>query len=253
MGIINSRSLISVKLPTLAVWIVFQPSLGSFAQKSYYPQDPFSIFSFLSEENQALYLLRKQEPWDGSNSLNFLSCTAPPNLNSIPNQLHPWTFFFHPITTTVSFFISYPLVHFSKLYFSSSWVCSSLSHLIWKKKKKSSSWIYIFFWQLSFFSQNSWRNSIQCFPLLHSIHLASFQKNFTNTAFANIISNLLFVKQIRLWRLCRSTLLPIHSYSLDFRAVLLHGLLPLSLYGVLPVGSVYNLAGHSSTSSTNPF
>lgn len=135
MGIINSRSLISVKLPTLAIWIVFQPSLGSFAQKSYYPQDPFSLFSFLSEENQALYLLRKQEPWDGSNSLNFLSCTAPPNLNSIPNQLHPWTFFFHPITTTVSFFISYPLVHFSKLYFSSSWVCSSLSHLIWKKKK----------------------------------------------------------------------------------------------------------------------
>jgi len=139
---------------------------------------------------------------------------------------------------------------------------SSISHhhefvqvslILFEKKKKSSSWIYIFFWQLSFFSQNSWRNSIQCFPLLHSIHLASFQKNFTNTAFANIISNLLFVKQIRLWRLCRSTLLPIHSYSLDFRAVLLHGLLPLSLYGVLPVGSVYNLAGHSSTSSTNPF
>ena len=138
---------------------------------------------------------------------------------------------------------------------------SSISHhhefvqvsLILYEKKKSSSSLYIFFWQLSSFSQNSWRNSLQCFPLLHSIHLASFQKNFTNTAFANIISNLLFVKQIRLWRLCRSTLLPIRSYSLDFRAALLRGLPPLSLYGVLPVGSVYNLTGHSSTSSTNPF
>ena len=80
---------------------------------------------------------------------------------------------FHPYTTTGSFFISYRLVHFSKLYFSSSWVCSSLSHLIWKKTKALPQST---FWLLSSFSQNSWRNSLQCFPLLHSIHLASFQK-----------------------------------------------------------------------------
>lgn len=165
------------------------------------------------------------------------------SLNILLSSYHNHSVFLHQLP---------PCPFFQALFLIIMSLFKSLSSYL-KKKKKSSSWIYIFFWQLSFFSQNSWRNSIQCFPLLHSIHLASFQKNFTNTAFANIISNLLFVKQIRLWRLCRSTLLPIHSYSLDFRAILLHGLLPLSLYGVLPVGSVYNLAGHPSTSSTNPF
>lgn len=93
------------------------------------------------------------------------------------------------------------------------------------KKKKSPSSIYIFFWQLSSFSQNSWRNSLQHFPLLHSIHLASFQKT-SLTQLLQTSSAIFYSWHIRLWRLCRDTLSPVHSHSLDPHAVLLRGLLP---------------------------
>lgn len=67
-----------------------------------------------------------------------------------------------------------PCPFFQALFFIIMNLFKSLSSYL--KKNKSSSSIYIFFWLLSSFSQNSWRNSLQCFPLLHSIHLASFQK-----------------------------------------------------------------------------
>ena len=143
-----------------------------------------------------------------------------------------------------------PCPFFQALFFIIMSLLKSLSSYL-KKKNKSSSSIYILttvFLQPKFLKEQS---TVFSTSSLHA--LSQFPKNFINTAFANIISNLLFMKQIHMQHLCRSTLLSIHSYFLDFHAILLRGFLPLSIYVVLPLGSVYNLAGHSSTSSTNPF
>ena len=66
-----------------------------------------------------------------------------------------------------------PCPFFQALFFIIMSLLKSLSSYL---KKKTKALPQSTFWLLSSFSQNSWRNSLQCFPLLHSMHLASFQK-----------------------------------------------------------------------------
>lgn len=120
-----------------------------------------------------------------------------------------------------------------------------------KKKKKSPSSIYIFFDNCLPLAKILDGTVYSIFHFFTPFTQPAF-KNFTNTAFANIISNLLFMTHPSV-ALCRDTLSPVHSHSLDPHAAPPPWPPSPSHYGALPVGSVYNLAGHSSTSSTNPF
>lgn len=121
-----------------------------------------------------------------------------------------------------------PCPFFQALFFIIMSLLKSLSSYL--KKNKSSSSIYILttvFLQPKFLKEQS---TVFSTSSLHS--LSQLPKNFINTAFANIISNLLFMKQIHVQHLCRSTLLSIHSYFLDFHAILLRGFLPSMLFSL---------------------